>query len=336
MKDWIFSIYSALNSTGSTNDSNTDKLEHYLLYCFYIIKDVCRFPPRNIFKNFTTRQEILYVLLDYYIILNEVEFFQNSFNLIVSYCEKSNISYKFYVILKKFIIKYFNSIISEGGQSNVNSSVSIIGINSLLTSSNSNQIIIVNPTTRNSSSTLSNNNTTSNLLTQNSTSISVENTMFRKFIDFTLNALKTNIKEVNKSSNSFTLFGLLFNSKKNMILSKELDGTNIIEFFTILNICEEYSTNHINNMIVFSVSFELFKFLFFYYNKLILKNESNDRIVLILKDMKSILHSYCIRIFDQCENYLQSNKNKNEIDKNTQYNLNLIEVSINLIIKLNC
>ena len=183
----------------------------------------------------------------------------------------------------------------------------------------SNQLIQPNQLSSNNIIKINNNN--------NSNNISWDNTMFKKFTDFTLNALKTNIKEVNKSNTNFTIFGLLFNSKKKIILSKELDGTNIIEFFTILNICEEYSTNHINNMIVFSVSFELFKYLFMYFNKLILKNESNDRIVLILKDMKSILHSYCIRIFDQCENYLQSNKNKNEIDKNIQYNLNLIEVS---------
>ena len=82
------------------------------------------------------------------------------------------------------------------------------------------------------------------------TSHKCDNTMFKKFAEFTLNALKTNIKEVNKSSNNFTLFGLFFNSKKKAILSKELDGTNIIEFFTILNICEcccRYFQNGLKN-----------------------------------------------------------------------------------------
>ena len=38
----------------------------------------------------------------------------------------------------------------------------------------------------------------------------------------------------------------------------------------------------------------------------------------VFKELKSLLHSYCIRIFDQGENYLESNKNKTSIDTNTE------------------
>lgn len=56
-----------------------------------------------------------------------------------------------------------------------------------------------------------------------------------------------------------------------------------------------------------------------------------EKILNCIKDIKMLLHSYCLRIFDQSENYLESNKNKTTIDKTTEYNLNLIEVCINLL-----
>ena len=52
-----------------------------------------------------------------------------------------------------------------------------------------------------------------------------------------------------------------------------------------------------------------------------------EKILNCIKDIKMLLHSYCLRIFDQSENYLESNKNKTTIDKTTEYNLNLIEVN---------
>jgi hypothetical protein len=54
-----------------------------------------------------------------------------------------------------------------------------------------------------------------------------------------------------------------------------------------------------------------------------------EKILNSIKDIKMILHSYCLRIFDQSENYLESNKNKTIIDKTTEYNLYLIEVMNN-------
>ena len=57
-----------------------------------------------------------------------------------------------------------------------------------------------------------------------------------------------------------------------------------------------------------------------------------EKILNSIKDIKMLLHSYCLRIFDQSENYLESNKNKTTIDKTTEYNLNLIEVSAYILI----
>lgn len=76
-----------------------------------------------------------------------------------------------------------------------------------------------------------------------------------------MNFLKTNIKESDNSNKKTSFFSIFF-SKKNFSQIKELDGTNIMDFFTILNICEQYSTKHLNNLAVFSMSFELIKFLY--------------------------------------------------------------------------
>jgi hypothetical protein len=97
-----------------------------------------------------------------------------------------------------------------------------------------------------------------------------------------------------------------------------------MNFFTILNISEEYCTPHLNNIAVFSVSLELMKFL--YVKQKQSTEEDTEILQWAFKELKSLLHSYCIRIFDQGENYLESNKNR--LDKNTEYNLNLIEASI--------
>ncbi len=139
-----------------------------------------------------------------------------------------------------------------------------------------------------------------------------------------------------------------------------------MDFFTILNTCEEYSIKHLNNLAVFSLSYELIKFLYvsiksrnstnqniYNYNSLNMNSffnnnfnqnlqnikisnlnenhysdEDFEKILWSMREMKSVLHSYCIRIFDQSENYLESNKNKTVHDKLTEYNLNLIEACV--------
>lgn len=178
--------------------------------------------------------------------------------------------------------------------------------------------------------------------------------------------LKTNTKE-NENNNKKTSFFSIFFSKKKFFQSKELDGTNIMDFFTILNTCDEYSIKHLNNLAVFSLSHELIKFLYMAivsrnYSNSNLQNKNNnlninsffnntmqnnllnikfsnlntnhfcdedfEKILWSMREMKSVLHSYCIRIFDQSENYLESNKNKTVYDKLTEYNLNLIEACV--------
>ena len=153
---------------------------------------------------------------------------------------------------------------------------------------------------------------------------------FQKFIELSINSLKISIKDVEKTKQKLNVFTMFF-SKNKAFLSKELNGTNIMDFFTILNTCEEYSFNHFNNIAVFSISHEIIKFI---YNFLVnFKNCNNNLItqtdeMTLINEIKKVLHSYCIRIFDQGENYLESNKNKITIDKTTGYNLNLIESSV--------
>lgn len=97
----------------NTNEQISPNLDFFLLNCFVVIKEVCRHPPKEILK-FTNKceikKELLYILLDYFIILDEKEIFIKCFDQIINYSENSNLSYKFYIILKKFCIKYFNQI----------------------------------------------------------------------------------------------------------------------------------------------------------------------------------------------------------------------------------
>ena len=91
-------------------------MECYLLNCFNIIKEVCRHPPKNLAifsEKHQINKEILYILFDHFIILDERKIFEDFFDLLLYYSDNCNISYKFLVIQKKFIIKYFNFIIKN-------------------------------------------------------------------------------------------------------------------------------------------------------------------------------------------------------------------------------
>lgn len=347
------------------NEPLNAQLEFFLLNCFNIVKEVCRNPPKEVFTNtlgnsnseksltFSSflnmynntsnsspqgqekeininkldspskelKKELLYILLDYYIIQNEQIIFQNVYDLMIKYSESSRISYKFYVILKKYCIKYFSSLhLIKGNRKDTEKSDQNL-ISKIIDTSNEQFLII--PNKKNNYNTY-------------------KDDPFKRFIDVTINSLKTIIKEEeSKSGNSF--FSKFFFTKNKTLLSKELDGTNILDFFTILNTSEEYASSHINNIAVFSVCYELIKFIFnsIKTSTTNLTEDNIEKMFWSFREMKLVLHSYCIRIFDQCENYLESNKNKTMIDKNTEYNLNLIEAAvweslkiINLICKL--
>jgi hypothetical protein len=248
--------------------------------------------------------------LDYFIILDEKEIFEKVFYSILANCENSAFCYKFYVILKKFSIKYFDNICVR-----TNKLGKQVGQNLINEFIDDSDYVDVYMDTQ------------------------YQDISFKKFIEFTVLALKTIIKEED-SAYTMNYFLTLF-SKGKVPISKELDGSNIMDFFTILNTSDSYSIHHMNNIAVFSVSYELMKFL--YASLIKYKNNSNieDKMNWAVWELKSVLHSYCVRIFDQSENYLESNKNKLYIDKYTQYNLNLIEACvweslkiINLICKL--
>src|SRR5690606_15553315 len=139
--------------------------------CFNIIKEVCKKPPKliNVDNKTELKCELLYMLLDYFIILDEKELFEKTFNNILRHAESSHISYKFYVLLKKFSIKYFN------------------------------QIYVV-PAKEKSIKTAEQ-NLISEFIEANCDYIQVSNNVglvyypFRKFIEVSISSLKTNIKE---------------------------------------------------------------------------------------------------------------------------------------------
>ena len=266
-------------------------MECFLLNCFNIIKEVCRSPPKNLAifsEKYQINKEIFYILLDYFIILDERKIFQDFFDLILYYSENCNISYKFIVIQKKFIIKYFNFIIKhENETENVNlneilindhtnipievvkvnqitnSETTDVGHISVETSENKQQItdkpkennstdpqdnvenqhyIIIETPDSPHQLPVSNLQATSPII-NNHTQIKKGNgnkkEIYRKFMEFCLNSLRINVKDIEKSSTKSGIFPFsIFFSKNKSLISKELDGTNIIDFFTILNICE--------------------------------------------------------------------------------------------------
>ena len=289
-KQWIFELFSALNFQIDINF----QMECYLLNCFNIIKEVCRSPPKNLAifsEKYQINKEIFYILLDYFIILDERKIFEDFFDLILLYSENCHISYKFLVIQKKFIIKYFNFIIINDSEnetlsnelicidSNIN--LEIVKINSpqiqlvthqneilenltTLTETHDNkshiaekcnndnnynsqesienqQYVIVENPQENLNQTSTTNPTKNSLLTNNNTKkeINPPKEIFKKFMEFCMNSLKINVKDIEKSSKKSSIFPFsIFFSKNKSLISKELDGNNIIDFFTILNICE--------------------------------------------------------------------------------------------------
>jgi len=104
-----------------TQEAISINLDNFLLNCFLVIKEVCQRPPKDLLKfeeKVEIQKELLYVLLDYFIILDEKNIFIKCFDQIIHYSENSTISYKFYILLKKFCLKYFNQIESLKDNSN--------------------------------------------------------------------------------------------------------------------------------------------------------------------------------------------------------------------------
>lgn len=134
--------------------------------------------------------------------------------------------------------------------------------------------------------------------------------------------IKCELSERNKTKGYF-LLELLF-VKSNQVHPKELDGSSINGIFTVLNICNDYFNTLKNNIIAFSSSYELLCFI----------NKRTIPLTPLFKEMKSMLYSYCIRIFDQSENFLESIKTKGIYDQSTEFNINLIEATVLEALKL--
>lgn len=298
LKEWIFNFFSALNEFISTRDQVSQNMEFYLLTSLNAIKEVCSDPPSELIQakpHDEIKSEILYCLAEYYIILDQRLIFERYYDQIIQYAKSSRLSYKFFVILKKFFLKYFQTI-------------DRMPINKRHKEENSIFIDVIE----------SDESQFSDLRIFDYRN----NTIYKEVIEMFIECLKRNSNEekvLYSSSFLYNIFG-----KKKAFLSKELDGSNIMDFFTILNTCEEYSQSHLNNITGFSMCYEFLRFL---HDSASAMNHS-DKIMASISDIKSFILSYCIRIFDQSENYLEANKNKNLLEKNNDYNLNLIEAAV--------
>jgi hypothetical protein len=303
VKEWVYKLFYVIYESINANENTNRNFELFLFYSILLIKELCYYPPMNLLDykyNTEIHPSILYFLSDYFIILEEPSFFISNFDLLIKYTKLFQHSYKYVVIIKKVFIKYFFCLDDWSitcRKKNVNSIFSEVIPSDVHEFSDS------------------------KLLDYKS------NKIFRQIIELTIDNLKADFKQdfsLISLNNKGSLLYNIFVKNKNVV-SKELDGSNIMDFFTILNTCEDYSLCHLNNIAGFSIIYELGKFLFETAND---NEKYYDRIYASFQDILTLLLSYCIRIFDQSENYLESNKHQTVIEKNNDYNHSFIEAAV--------
>ena len=393
LKEWIINlficIYHLLNNPNLVNKNNDIAVSMSL----NVLKELSIIPSKTIIETLLSKKNInssiLYSLSDYFLLIGNETFFKEYYNEIVFNSRNKHLSYKFLIILKKIHIKFYNNTNTW----NIKAKLELDDINKVdetFNNKNKNDSIICNLIEKQN---LNNNN---NIVEDNSNNninnnyyylIDNFNNIFNEVISIIQNNMNSNLDISSKDPNT-NYFYNLFSKKKNIVI-KELDGSNIIDFFTILNTCEEYSYAHLNSITCYSIVYELLCFLYkeiktlknqninnqnnnnisssidsnniFINNKnkdlttenlidannlseynqtinkqslvnyLISNKESSNKIKnnnFIIKSMFPIILSYCIRIFDQSENYLESNKHMNTVEKHQDFNMTLIEASV--------
>lgn len=303
IKEWIYKFFYLIYESINSNEAINKQFELFLFYSLILIKELCFVPPVNLvsFKtNVIINPSILYFLADYFIILEQPQFFINNYDLMLKYTTTYQHSYKYVVLLKKIFIKYFFKL-DEWSLTNTNKK------------SNSIFSDIIKSDIQDFSDT--------KFLNYK------YNKIFKEIIELTIDNLKAEPKPelslISLNNKGSLLYNIFVKNKS--IVSKELDGSNIMDFFSILNTCEDYSLCHLNNITGFSIILELGNFLFQAANE---NEHYYERIFTSFNDMLSVLINYCIRIFDQSENYLESNKNQTVIEKNNDYNHSFIEAAV--------
>lgn len=298
LKEWIYKMFYIINEMSVSNESPSKQLETFVLLSFNIIKEVCNNPPLTLSFMKVHRDiasPILYILAEYFIIIDNQVFFKLYYEDLIQYTKCNDISYKFFVIIIKLFLKYFYYLDSWPYQNReVEESIFIK---------------VIQPTEQDTSD--------SKFLDYRS------NKIFQQVVAVAIENLSSQLKVGNSVPRKAGFFS--FFSKTKTIVTKELDGSIIIDFFTILNTSEEYSSSHLSNIAGFSIIFELIKFL---YDSAIESEKFFERIISSVQDIIPIVLSYCIRIFDQSENYLETNKSMNIFEKNSDYNMSLIEAAV--------
>lgn len=138
---------------------------------------------------------------------------------------------------------------------------------------------------------------------------------------------KVKAEKMNFCKNSFLNRIFKWESKENKENHRDFNE-NISNFyyFHVMNSIniDEYNDVHINNILSFSCLYDCLFLLLHRYNTK--ENQLNNNIFLE-KHLSQIL-SYCIRIFDSSETYIETNKSDSIEAKNKDYNMYLIEETI--------
>ena len=290
LKEWICLLFEYINGSFCNNSTATNSdsilITNYQLYIYFIvnfffIKEICKVPPLQILT------------------MKTIQTLNNNCNRFYFYLICEFIIYSKHI---SFLLDNYDYIIT----------LATYETNDLI--SNKFVLILKDIYTKHYNELLNYDN-----------DIDKSNIKLNKFIDTCTSSMKVNLdihERSNQVSNSyFSFFKNMFTFTSHTNLQpKELDGTNITDILTVLNICDFYSQQFANNVLIFSSSYEIMQFI----------QEHNLQFSPKIKELKSLLYSYCIRIFDQSETFLESRKSKNSqvLIHNLQYNNNLIEACV--------
>lgn len=299
LKEWVYKFFTMLLSISKSEETITRNVELFFFYGLIIIREICNYAP--------------YDLLNYNIIDENLQE-KDKVILFKNMCFKAPLAlyYLFdYLTVTHNEIKpnYYSNLIYMSRNSDFSYKYLVILKKKFFENYFSTNILY-------DEIKLLDNKKTSNQLTNKEIFVELNNLI--------LESLRSNLKQDLSNSKKLNFIYSIFSKNKSSV-NKELDGSPITDFFTMLNYSDEYSICHVNNITCFSI---IFKYLYNLYDLSKYNSNESDNIFSNLSEVISYLLSYCMRVFDQAENYIESNKHKTIVEKIKEYNHSLIEATV--------
>lgn len=301
LKEWVYKFFTMILSISKSEETITRNVELFFFYGLIIIREICNYPPFD--------------LLNYNIIEENLQE-KDQLLLFKNMCFKAPLAlyYLFdYLIITHNEIKpnYYPNLIYMSRNSDFSYKYLVILKKKFFDNYFSSNIMYDEITLLDNKKIVNSNQMTNKEI-------------FVELNDLILESLRSNLKQDLSNSKKMNFIYSIFSKNKSSI-NKELDGTPITDFFTMLNYSDEYSICHVNNITCFSI---IFKYLYNLYDLSKYNTTESENIFSNLSEVISYLLSYCMRIFDQAENYIESNKHKTVIEKIKEYNNSLIEATV--------